>query len=328
MSSHSKPTTLFSLPAELRIVIYQYVVFHDQTDGIIAPIISGRKTFLIVSLVDGERFGVSENGRPALDHGATSDDTPEQRQEKVDLADERRRFFNRSSNARSNHFCTPLCLLQPPITLVNKQLRSEVLPVFYEVNRFHFEMGNFPVTQRDGRPSTGESWSPTRWWRAIGDTNLRSIGRISFTCHPSVEFPASLSIEIQQSPSRLAMATKPVKYLLYERSNHNHALERLNSSDASISALRFVQYRSAKRERCPNAQKEEDVFQEFQRLAEERFEVLRTSGIHVRGLEALLITMEPCDREYVADHASLDDGIEVGFTLPGRGERAFQYNPF
>jgi hypothetical protein len=63
------------------------------------------------------------------------------------------------------------CLVQPPITFVNVQTRLETLPIFYAINKFHFETSNFG--------GLGSNDSFVEWWRVTGDTNLRFIRSFS-----------------------------------------------------------------------------------------------------------------------------------------------------
>lgn len=79
------------------------------------------------------------------------------------------------------------CLVQPPVAFVNVQTRLEALPIFYSVNRFHFEMVIFRVKNEPPlvaliytpSPPDYQGRCPPDWWRAIGDTNLRSITQLS-----------------------------------------------------------------------------------------------------------------------------------------------------
>jgi hypothetical protein len=51
-------TQFFDLPAEIRDLIYELVVYHLETNGIISPVIPSRES---VALVDGRRY-VTLNG--------------------------------------------------------------------------------------------------------------------------------------------------------------------------------------------------------------------------------------------------------------------------
>lgn len=60
MATSSTPT-LLGLPAELRTIFFKLTLYHQETDGIIAPAPDRFNTF--VTLVSGERFNIS-GGQP------------------------------------------------------------------------------------------------------------------------------------------------------------------------------------------------------------------------------------------------------------------------
>lgn len=171
-SAHPR-ASLLGMPAEIRTAIFELVVFHAESDGVIAPTPDTLEEDSM-TFIAGERMMIGKYKQykrpvPFL----SSRGNPDQDPEKAYDAELKRYkdLFNKSTNRRCNHLCTLDCLAQPGLTIVNRQLREETLPIFYNINRFHFEMSNFT---RPGHWKP-DSRSPIDWWPAAGDTNLRSI---------------------------------------------------------------------------------------------------------------------------------------------------------
>ena len=153
------------------------------------------------------------------------------------------------------------CLLQPAVTLVNISIRLEALPIFYSINKFHFEMDNFKCEV--GGHCQNIQACPSDWWRSIGDTNLRYI--LHFTiASPAIMFEycqRSRTVEMSRDHDRLSEATL---------------------SSRVISELAKCCRRACRIERD---RREAKVLQPL-------FEMLQNDGLHVRAIENLVIWLE------------------------------------
>ena len=94
----------------------------------------------------------------------------------------------RSPNKLLDHICILGYLVQPPISFINRRLRQVSLPVFYGVNRFHFEMANFKLFKdfyafniliEEERYVRDVKRSPPDWWRAVGNPNLSMLRHLT-----------------------------------------------------------------------------------------------------------------------------------------------------
>ena len=155
----AEPSTpkLLRLPPELRNRIWEMVVFHEPTGGVICPLQDAHGTVRAghgvacspylyhnsMTFTSDARFKISRSQlelpswfRPnsAQFRGGPAADL------KMEELEER---WKSSPIVTANHFCSLDCLLQPAITLVNRQMRRESLAMFYHVNVFHLEMSNF-----------------------------------------------------------------------------------------------------------------------------------------------------------------------------------------
>nr|OQO31671.1 hypothetical protein B0A51_01161 [Rachicladosporium sp. CCFEE 5018] len=69
------------------------------------------------------------------------------------------------------------CLRQPALTRVCRQLREELLPVFYSIHHFHIELDQ--LRNSSNKPRRTFNNSIDGWIRGIGDTNLRYMRRFT-----------------------------------------------------------------------------------------------------------------------------------------------------
>lgn len=225
--------------------------------------------------------------------------------------------FKTTANARSNHFCTPKCLLQPNLTRVSRQIRREALPIFYDSNWFHLEMGGCAVTTTEGyridtrRPGENHMWSPQRWWRAIGDENLRLIDRFSFVCQPHVSGgkQENRSIEYCRSTGvveRYVHETLPCEV----RRPFDLNVGFTGSEDDDATSL--------ERWRFDKARLEPDDLDSGG--GDDDTTCLSDVVLSAAALEKLMLAWEPNDLEYVTDHTACDLDTEVGWPRTGGGE--------
>ena len=198
-------------------------------------------------------------------------------------------------------------------------MREEVLAVFFSVNTFHFEMSNFEVTNAEGLLT--RRWSPVKWWRAIGDTNLRRITTFSLVCHPTNKETKEANImfryryigrEAQVSVQRIDLLAREKG----RRANMGFSSSRTPTNRHPADMTRFEMYRLRKWMRSSD----------FEAAVESEASTMQESGVHVRALERLVAALEPWEFEYLQDHISLDDDLIVGTVKPGRGELALKWD--
>jgi hypothetical protein len=300
----------FDLPSEIRNEIYFLVVYHHETDGIISPL--GGKHHpreISIGLLDHRRYPIKQRQR----YYAVNATTPA---EKLELEK-----FKVTSNFKSKHFCTEKCLRpRSGISRTCRQLREEVLPVFYSIHTFHFEMSNFEITDPDGLPV--RSWSPVRWWRAIGDTNLRRIATLNLVCHPTSKElkEATVMFRSRWVGREIEVSMERTGQLAWEKVRRANMGQPSNNTPASrhpLDMTRFESYRLRKWARGSD----------FEAAVEPLLKPLQTSGLHVRALEQLVAALEPWDVEYLRDHISLGDPeLVVGNVKEGRGELALKWD--
>lgn len=184
----SNEPTLLGLPAELRVRIFELVLYHRETGGVISP----RPDFIDLDpggnvaaathmvLISGWRYQMHHSDTPDdLDEsdawaqpGMRHDVRPNSR-----TLEQRVKTWEESPNYATKHICNLDCLVQPSISLVNCQLRNESLPIFYGINHFHIELSNNEHSRFC--KSCDLKRCPEDWWRAIGDRNLASLRHIS-----------------------------------------------------------------------------------------------------------------------------------------------------
>lgn len=159
-ATDQQPTTFLSLPGEIRNTIYAFALRHDENDGVTSPVApeNKRSDVLvngIMTIVDGRDAFL------ALTDVVSDAFSADYRWHIVDTS-----VKPATTTRFHGHMCTIACLLQPALTRVSSQVRSESVALFYDVNKFHFEAYTFNITT---------SKSPKDWWRGIGDSNLRHI---------------------------------------------------------------------------------------------------------------------------------------------------------
>ncbi|KAK3697350.1 hypothetical protein LTR37_017495 [Vermiconidia calcicola] len=189
---------LLDLPSELRNRIYSFALHHSENDGTIAP---AQTTNHRGSRYDTEARAVMSNQlvhlrtiqkRPSSNRGSPEDQvyaldlqslfsldasTFKELNAVCDKSNDPLRKIIRIGRESSEgsdvgtefqtaHICDSHCLIQPPLTQVSRQIRSETLPVFYAENDFAF------ITPKLKNPEGSVAGS---WWRCIGDINLGHI---------------------------------------------------------------------------------------------------------------------------------------------------------
>lgn len=261
---HAMAKGFLDIPPEVRVLIYDYALYHHETDGIISPLPdcweghdlpwksdiedydlateyplhvdtehkvktdkyehSDTEVYIpdtpegvfrpepadkLIVLIAGQRYrlsGTSVKDGPHfenLDQGIPSDadNTPEIRAQLADWYEENKELtkqWHASAAVKNGHDCSLGCLVQPPLTRVCRLIRKESLPCFYGVNRFHLELHNWSTPRGDSLPARG----PLDWWRAIGDTNLRSFKHMSMVFEvPGLDkYGVAYSIGVTVSP--------------------------------------------------------------------------------------------------------------------------------
>ena len=302
--------TFFDLPSEIRNDIYLLVVYHHETGGIISPL--GSKYHpreISIGLLDHQRYPIKQRNR----YYAVNSNTPA---EKLELEK-----FKMTTNFESHHFCTDKCLRpRSGISRTCRQLREEVLAVFYGSHTFHFEMSNFEITDPDGLPV--RSWSPLRWWRAIGDTNLRRITSLSLSCQPTSKELKEVTVMLTYRwvGRNIEVSIERTELLAWEKARRVYMGFSANMQPTSrhpLDMTRFESYRLQKFGRDDD----------FEATVEPFLKTLQASGLHVRVLEQIVAALEPWDAEYLRDHISLGDPeLVVGNVKEGRGELALKWD--
>ena len=161
--------TLLGLPAELRNYIFELAVIHEDGNGVIAPL--RRRSRPTVLRVVEQTSGVKSPTTDNQSQTPGSDDSSSEREEVRSDQEQALTLLSDPANTHAHQSCTLDCLLQPPVTRVNRQIREEVLSLFYAVKQFHIELSRFTIS-KPGEIAWIETRIPADWWRAIGDTNF------------------------------------------------------------------------------------------------------------------------------------------------------------
>jgi hypothetical protein len=304
--AYTPKKSFFDLPTEIRNEIYTLVVYHRKTGGIISPLGGKRHPEINIALLDGRRYPVRHRRR----YYAENSMAPAEREE-LDR-------FKGTTNNKSGHFCSHKCLRPPQgVSQACRQMREEVLGVFYSVNSFHFEMSNFEVTDISGL--SVPSWSPVKWWRAIQDTNLRRITTLSLVCHPSNKDMKGVHLMFRYRwvGRQAEVSVERLEPLAYEKARIANS-EHLNKppNRHPLDMTRFESYRHHKWTQSGD----------FEAVIEPFLKTMQESGLHVRALEEMVLALEPWNAEYLQDHMSVEDELVVGNVKEGRGERALKWD--
>lgn len=198
-------------------------------------------------------------------------------------------------------------------------MREEMLSVFYGIHTFHLEMSNFEVTDVEGLPN--RTWSPVKWWRAIEDTNLRRITRLSIVLHPTTRETRDVNVAFHYrwTKGNAQAWVERIELLAWEKSRRaNLGYPRNNKpSDRHPSDMtRFEMYRLQKWTRSSD----------FEGSVSSHIKDMQKSGLHVRALERLIAALEPWDVEYLRGHISLDSDLVVGSVKEGKGELKLKWD--
>ncbi|KAK5744544.1 hypothetical protein LTR17_001938 [Elasticomyces elasticus] len=184
--SQGQSKGFLDLPPELRNRINTLIVRHEENGNIISPYGDAGRNGAIVCIIGQWQEGTLRDERPtrtsrqvdlaSLITSAAlgqplSREEPEE--EQPDLPAGYKHFACKDPEdcVYEGHVCDKTCLLAPPLTRVNRQLRSESLSLFYSVNTFRFMLDTILTDQSLALPS--------KYWRCIGDTNLRNITHFS-----------------------------------------------------------------------------------------------------------------------------------------------------
>ena len=267
-STNEEPTEsiLLRLPGELRNCIYMMALFHEEGGGVISPIEAAPPMIpegVIFShgtvLKGGHRFFV-ERMAPA-----TPTASPATRTTKNELHEKQPDIWNALPIQEKDHYCTAKCLCQPPLTEVSVQIRKECLPLFYHVNKFHFEMNNFFKTASPWR-------APVAWWHAIGDKNLRLIRSFNIVGKPS-----------EQNPPVMVRYRHPAK---------GPSLVKFCKNDDSRGLLTTIQTYAMSVFGFQRQEEREEFERRIQQL-ECSLKAVESAGISVKALDQMIALIEP-----------------------------------
>ena len=211
-------------------------------------------------------------------------------------------FFH-SSNHLNNHFCTLDCLQQPALTQVNQQIRGETLQIFYAINRFHVEMGNFHLN--DHYTYRAEFRSPADWWRAIGDINLRLIHDFTLMAHRKHDRMKGVEVRVLRKPqaqlrnqSRIPATITNTESALKQALGYRNSRPPTGTRPVKGCIPYAPRDPNVLRKRSPRAKDVEDAVAPY-------VKTMRESGLHVRVLECMLADLEPWAVRYLRDYEAL-----------------------
>ena len=328
--SHAAKPNLLGLPGELRIRIYELVVFHEESGGVISPIKdegtalrrpiprSSHDHGLIIdlhqiaassmTLVSDDRFKIYEN-RPQLPDPEEMEFGPlvMRAWNLVAMIREQERFhkvWNCSANALSGHLCTLDCLLQPAVTRLNRDIRKDALPIFYTVNKFHLEMENFVVATLHGWRKGVRS--PIDWWRAIGDINLQNIHRLDIVGRYAwIREIWGMDLTVAYTESsvivRYREATGKVQMSQLEQ---EYSASAYPEGEISTNEL-LLERTEATGLQASYDRKLERREGELEGVLQPHLDVLSDDGLTVKVLECIVAALEPIDRHYLRDEYAL-----------------------
>lgn len=181
-----RPVHFLDLPAECRNRIYEFTLYHSENCGIITYCETHlrHEADQIVHWQGRMYRGLHIEGRAMAAVWGPGPELYEDLLEELDISDDQNqrivRLLDGSTVQHPNfqpslvvttHMCSKSCLAQPPMTQVNRQIRKESVPFFYNVNEFNFELTRF---------SLDLVRIPIQWFREIGDVNLQHITCFGF----------------------------------------------------------------------------------------------------------------------------------------------------
>lgn len=175
---------LSALPAELRNRIFELAVYHTAApDGIISPVADNEELHNLAA-------EPPEEGDPTFKmifewQHPTGVNNIDLRPPEISHLMQVLRAQGTLLEYDHEFGCTLDCLVQPPLTRTNRQIREEALPIFYSNHTFIFDLQSNFCRQR----------AINDWWRAVGDTNLRSIRHMRFTCPTRINKHSEFSFE-------------------------------------------------------------------------------------------------------------------------------------
>ncbi|KAK3644972.1 hypothetical protein LTR56_009359 [Elasticomyces elasticus] len=250
-----QPFRFADLPPELRNRIAELALYHSENEGIISPACfnshaNGIATAAYVAgrwrtgrLVRSNFGGDLDSQAQDVDHGfkelvrfeedsksGPSDYDLTEAEQCSGLLQPYDFFYEGSLKSGANfnfihgHVCSYLCLLQPALTLVSRQLRADSLSLFYALNEFGLmvvpqiklnksELNNNSRLARSLRVGDKRPMA-VNFWRAIGDTNLRSIKLFALSLGTDCDLQISSSLS---GPVELDIARAPLDDKQHQR---------------------------------------------------------------------------------------------------------------
>ena len=281
---------LLGLPAEVRDRIYELALFHAESDGIIAPLRDDGSKVASWTLISGKRMQL--RNRLQVVPNIMAFGNFEERKQATAQFHRTNEILAVSANFRFKHYCTTDCLLQPPLTCVSRFIREEALPVFYAVNKFHIELGNFIMHVRGHYAEA--SRSPTYWWRAIGDSNLRNIQRLNIFAPPrAILGPGGSMVKY----TTVSGGIRTVKY----SSSDPKGNEPPAWGDIPLTIRNNISDPRERRNRFECWLEMINWKDNIERCLEPYLDVLKAQGLHVRVLDSIFAEIEPETIKFLRD---------------------------
>ncbi|KAK3658390.1 hypothetical protein LTR56_001801 [Elasticomyces elasticus] len=210
-----QPFRFADLAPELRNRIAELVLYHVENEGIISPACFGSdKDDLSSAYVNGEwRAGMLVRSNFGGDLRSQFHNIGHESRDRIRVEENSKSgpseydmteteqcsgllqpydFFHEVTdqanvNDACGHICSYLCLLQPALTLVSRQMRTDNLAIFYSINEVQIMLApqGGPTEEEiiEARSVGTKCYLPLRLkrplaveiWRAIGDTLLRTM---------------------------------------------------------------------------------------------------------------------------------------------------------
>ncbi|KAK6442919.1 hypothetical protein LTR95_000797 [Oleoguttula sp. CCFEE 5521] len=266
------PASFMTLPPELRNDIARLATYHFEANGIIYPRPYGGLDEFMILMKGGHRVSCSDAINAHM--GSTSPSYHP-------MAEDTRQAIIANDNA-DQHRCTPRCVAQPALTRVCRQLREEILPMFYGMHQFHFELHQFKETRifdtsdnsawlrRKGKIIEADAWIYPKTLKADSMTQ-----QMTWTQRAGSSGSGEIKIQMTDRKLRLNCSSAHKQYATRSVSPYFHGL----GVNMWLTRAPFVA-------------------------------ALQEHGLHVSALECMIASFETAEGCYLSDYDALEVGSE------------------